>query len=106
LGIAITALLPFNFLNARSEQARHEMESAANQLELLVNPRSLAPAPKSLRPDTQDERINGEMPAFRPLPLDIRRREALEREIAAVPVSGDDEPASEEQLVRGRSGES
>ncbi len=36
LGIAITALLPFNFLNARVEQARHEIESAATQLELLV----------------------------------------------------------------------
>jgi biopolymer transport protein ExbB len=38
LGIAITALLPFNFLNARTEEARHEMESAATQLELLVQP--------------------------------------------------------------------
>jgi biopolymer transport protein ExbB len=36
LGIAITALLPFNFLNARLEEARHEIESAATQLELLV----------------------------------------------------------------------
>jgi biopolymer transport protein ExbB len=34
LGIAMTALIPFNFLNARLEQARREMESAANQLEL------------------------------------------------------------------------
>ena len=34
LGIAMTALIPFNFLNARMEQARREMESAANQLEL------------------------------------------------------------------------
>lgn len=34
LGIAITALIPFNFLNARLEQARREMESAANKLEL------------------------------------------------------------------------
>ena len=37
LGIAITALLPFNFLNARLDEARHEMESAATQLELLVH---------------------------------------------------------------------
>jgi biopolymer transport protein ExbB len=34
LGIAITALIPFNFLNARLEQVRRDMESAANQLEL------------------------------------------------------------------------
>ncbi|MBI1851249.1 MAG: MotA/TolQ/ExbB proton channel family protein [Planctomycetes bacterium] len=36
LGIAITSLLPFNFLNARLEEARHELDSAATQLELLV----------------------------------------------------------------------
>lgn len=36
LGIAITALLPFNYLNTRMDEARHEMESAATQLELLV----------------------------------------------------------------------
>ncbi len=34
LGIAITALIPFNFLNARMEKARREIESAANKLEL------------------------------------------------------------------------
>lgn len=34
LGIAIIALIPFNFLNTRMEQARREMESAANELEL------------------------------------------------------------------------
>jgi biopolymer transport protein ExbB len=36
LGIAITALLPFNFLNARTDEARYELESAATQLELLM----------------------------------------------------------------------
>jgi biopolymer transport protein ExbB len=44
LGIAITALLPFNFLNARTEDARHEIESAATQLELLVPQKTAAPA--------------------------------------------------------------
>jgi biopolymer transport protein ExbB len=38
LGIAITALLPFNYLNARIDEARHEIESASSQLELLVKP--------------------------------------------------------------------
>jgi biopolymer transport protein ExbB len=38
LGIAITSLIPFNFLNARHDDARHEIESAATQLELLVHP--------------------------------------------------------------------
>lgn len=36
LGIAITCLLPFNFLNARTEDARHELESASTQLELMI----------------------------------------------------------------------
>ncbi|HYR57056.1 MAG TPA: MotA/TolQ/ExbB proton channel family protein [Chthoniobacteraceae bacterium] len=34
--IAIIALLPFNFLNARVEQARHEIETSAAQLEMLL----------------------------------------------------------------------
>ena len=34
LGIAITALLPFNYLNSRLEEARHEIEDAASQMEL------------------------------------------------------------------------
>jgi len=36
LGIAITALIPFNYLNARTDEANHELESAGAQLELLV----------------------------------------------------------------------
>lgn len=36
LGIAITALIPFNCLNARLEEARHEIEDAATHLELLL----------------------------------------------------------------------
>lgn len=36
LGIAITALLPFNFLNSQLDLARHDLESAASQLELLL----------------------------------------------------------------------
>ncbi|HVU37533.1 MAG TPA: MotA/TolQ/ExbB proton channel family protein [Opitutales bacterium] len=34
LGIAITALIPFNYLNARLEEARHDLQDAATQLEL------------------------------------------------------------------------
>ena len=34
LGIAITALIPFNYLNSRLEEARHDIEDAASQLEL------------------------------------------------------------------------
>jgi biopolymer transport protein ExbB len=36
LGIAITSLIPFNFLNTKMETAQIEIETAANQLELLL----------------------------------------------------------------------
>ncbi len=36
LGIAIVALIPFNYLNSRQEEARLEIEDAASQLELLL----------------------------------------------------------------------
>ena len=36
LGIAIVSLLPFNYLNARLEEARHEIEDASTHLELLL----------------------------------------------------------------------
>jgi biopolymer transport protein ExbB len=34
LGIAVVALIPFNYLNARLEEARHEIEDASTHLEL------------------------------------------------------------------------
>jgi len=34
--IAIVALLPFNYLNARLDEARHQVEAAATRLELLM----------------------------------------------------------------------
>ena len=36
LGVAILALLPFNFLNTQLERARHEVSDAASQLEAHV----------------------------------------------------------------------
>lgn len=36
LGIAIVALIPFNYLNARMEAARHDLEDAGSHLELLI----------------------------------------------------------------------
>lgn len=36
LAIAITGLLPFNYLNARADEAKHEVADAANALELIV----------------------------------------------------------------------
>jgi biopolymer transport protein ExbB len=40
LGIAITSLIPFNFLNTKMEEARIEIETAARQLELLIVPQA------------------------------------------------------------------
>ncbi|WCJ58167.1 MotA/TolQ/ExbB proton channel family protein [Fontisphaera persica] len=37
LAIAILALIPYNYLNARLEEARHELEDAANRLELSLS---------------------------------------------------------------------
>ena len=36
LGIAITALIPFNYLNTKLEQTRHDIEDATTQLELML----------------------------------------------------------------------
>jgi biopolymer transport protein ExbB len=36
LAIAIIALVPFNYLNARLEETRHEIEQAATHLEILL----------------------------------------------------------------------
>jgi biopolymer transport protein ExbB len=37
LCIAVIGLLPFNYLNARMEEARHEVEDASNSLEIIIN---------------------------------------------------------------------
>ena len=37
LAIAIMGLLPFNYLNARQDEARHEIEDASNSLEIIIN---------------------------------------------------------------------
>lgn len=36
LFIAVTSLLPYNYLNARTEEAKHEIADASNALELLI----------------------------------------------------------------------
>ena len=36
LFIAVTSLLPYNYLNARAEEARHEIADASNALELII----------------------------------------------------------------------
>lgn len=37
LFIAVMGLLPFNYMNARVEEARHEVEDASNSLEIIIN---------------------------------------------------------------------
>ena len=56
LGIAITSLLPFNLLNTKTEEARHELDSAANQLELLVQPRLTRLPSRKPQPELRDPR--------------------------------------------------
>lgn len=41
LGIAIIALIPFNYLNARLEEARHEIEDITTHLELVLKDKDL-----------------------------------------------------------------
>jgi len=36
IAIAVIGLLPFNYLNARWENARHEVEDAGNALEIII----------------------------------------------------------------------
>jgi biopolymer transport protein ExbB len=77
LGIAITALIPFNFLNARIEEARHEIESAATQLELLVQPSLAAPAHAASRPSPT---VSGELRPTRQREAVLAAREEAARE--------------------------
>jgi biopolymer transport protein ExbB len=39
LGIAITSLVPFNYLNSKVDEARHDLDAASTRLELLMLPR-------------------------------------------------------------------
>jgi biopolymer transport protein ExbB len=42
LGITIITLIPFNYLNSRLEEARHEVEDASNSLEIIINKQDAA----------------------------------------------------------------
>jgi biopolymer transport protein ExbB len=45
LGIAIVALVPYNYLNNQTEEVRHDLGAASAQLELLARPWLDAPGP-------------------------------------------------------------
>ncbi len=47
-GVAITALIPFNYLNARLEEARLEIQDAASHIELNLNQRGASCAFQTL----------------------------------------------------------
>lgn len=51
LGVAILALIPFNFLNSRMEEARHDLEDAASHLELYFVKRSSSCAFQTMEVD-------------------------------------------------------
>ena len=36
LAIAITGLLPYNYINAKTEEAKHDVSDASNALELII----------------------------------------------------------------------
>lgn len=44
LAIAITAMLPFNYLNTRTEQAKHELTDASTALEMIMHKQQEAAA--------------------------------------------------------------
>jgi biopolymer transport protein ExbB len=44
LAVAITAMLPFNYLNTRAEQAKHELADAASALEMILHKQESAPS--------------------------------------------------------------
>jgi biopolymer transport protein ExbB len=61
LGIAITALVPFNLLNIQVEKARLEIESAATQLELLMEPPAKPAAEKGKRLKSRPAKVVGKI---------------------------------------------
>ncbi len=68
LGIAITSVIPFNFLNTRMETANMELESAATQLELLMHPQADITADEAAAPlenAAEDKRLSGFTESFR-----------------------------------------
>lgn len=56
LGVAIVALIPFNYLNARLEEARHDIEDAATHVELHLTPKGAACAFQTLEEDDEPAR--------------------------------------------------
>jgi len=43
LAIAVCSLLPYNYLNARAEEAKHDVADASNALEILVKKSETVP---------------------------------------------------------------
>jgi biopolymer transport protein ExbB len=100
LGIAITSLIPFNILNARMEEARHEVESAAKELELQVHPgdgpagggpaRAYDETPRGVTANDEAERREREA---------SQKREALRRQMAELKFKIDEQVQEMQQLA-------
>jgi biopolymer transport protein ExbB len=99
LTIAITSLIPFNILNSRMEEARHEIESAAKKLELLVHPENgslpagshAANPALTLHPRQDDFTAQQE--------IQRRKREALREQMAELKSKIDDQVREMEHLA-------
>jgi len=94
LGIAITSLLPFNFLNTKMEDARHEMDSAAAQLELMTQPSGVIAVPvangaPSMPLVEPQDRADREAALRRKVELRLKR-DALQRQMAELEKQIDD----------------
>jgi biopolymer transport protein ExbB/TolQ len=107
LGIAITSLIPFNVLNARMEDARHEIESAAKELELLVHPTASMgasadlPAPSGVAHGLQEcrEDFASRQEAQRQKREIRQKRDALQRQMAELKSKIDEQALQMEHLA-------
>jgi biopolymer transport protein ExbB len=109
LGIAITSLIPFNILNTRMEDARHEIESAAKELELLVHP-SASTGASAAHAAPVGLHASRERPGQDPQHQERearRKREALQRQMAELKSKIDEQVqemthlADQERSLRG-----
>ena len=55
LGIAITSLLPFNYLNTRMEEAQVEIKTAATQMQLAMHGKAIKPRMVEVAPIRESE---------------------------------------------------
>jgi biopolymer transport protein ExbB len=104
LGIAITSLIPFNILNTRMDEARHEIESAAKELELRVHAEADAEAVvlHAVHPGLPHERSDAAATRGNPHSQEReiqRKREAIQKEMAEVKAKLDEQTLQMQHLA-------